>query len=211
MKLVLLKTFKSLPQGQLADYANNVINLMTEDPQFSTLEAEIATLKECCDVYTQALMNSMDGGRIKTILKNRAKKKLDDQLTYVARLVDYSAKKDERIILAAGFDILQPKKIYTSVDIPIILKWVNEQARGVVSLKLAKVEGAYLYHIEKRIKIDGQADDTSWRLYDDYHTTTLKTKLKGHESGNCYEWRCRSIGKSGLISGWSAVVSGFVS
>lgn len=211
MKLVLLKAFKSLPQGQLADYANNVINLMTEDPQFSTLEAEIAALKICCDDYSQALLKSMDGGRIKTILKNRAKKKLDDQLTSVARLVDYLADKNEGIILAAGFDILQPKKIYTFVHIPIILKWVNEQARGVVSLKLAKVEGAYLYHIEKRLKIEGQADDVSWRLYDDYHTTTLKTQLKGHESGTCYEWRCRAVGKSGLISGWSAVVSGFVS
>lgn len=211
MHLVILKAFKDLPQGQLADYAYNVITFMTEDPQFSTLEAEIATLKLCCDIFAQALLNSKDGGRIKTREKDRAKKKLDYQLTYVARLVDYLAKKDESIILAAGFHIRQPKKIYTSVDIPIILKWMNEEARGVVSLKLSKVEGAYLYHIEKRIKIEGQADDASWRLYDDYHTTTLKTKLKGHESGSCHEWRCRAIGKSGLLSGWSAVVSGFVS
>ena len=211
MKLVLLKAFKSLPQGQLADYTNNVITLMTEDPQFSTLEADITVLKKCCDDYSQALLKSMDGGRIKIREKDRAKKKLDYQLTYVARLVDHLAKKDENIILAAGFHTIQPKKIYTSVEIPIILKLMNEEARGVVSLKLRKVEGAYLYHIEKRIKIEGQADDDSWRLYDDYHTTKLKTLLKGHESGKCYEWRCRAVGKSGLISGWSAVVSGFVS
>ncbi len=211
MTLVILKAFKSLPQCQLADYAKNVINLMTEDPQFSTLEAGVTTLKDCCDVYSQALIKSMDGGRIATIHKDRAKKKLDYQLTYVARLVELLANKNESIIIAAGFNIRQPKKTYTSVDIPTIVKLVNEEARGIVSLKLSKVEGAYLYHIEKRIKIEGQADDASWRLNDDYHTTTLKTKLKGHESGSCYEWRCRAIGKSGLISGWSAVVSGFVS
>ena len=211
MHLVILKAFKSLPQGQLADYTNNVINLMTEDLQFSTLEADVKTLKECCDVYSQALLNSKDGGRIKTREKDRAKKKLYYQLTYVVRLVELLANKDESIILAAGFNIRQPSIQYTSVDVPIILKLVNEEARGVVSLKLGKVAGAYLYHIEKRIKIEGQADDDSWRLYDDYHTTKLKTLLKGHESGSCYEWRCRAIGKSGLLSGWSAVVSRFVS
>ncbi len=210
MNLVILKAFKKLPQGQLVDYANNVVTLMTEDYQFSALEADITSLKECCDVYAQAFIKNIEGGRIATIQKNRAKKKLDYQLTYVARLIELLAQKDESIILAAGFNTRQPKRSYTSVDIPTILKLVNDEARGVVSLKLAKVAGVYLYHIEKRIKIEGQADDASWRLNTDYHTTTLKTKLKGHESGSCYEWRCRAIGKSGLVSGWSAVVSGFV-
>lgn len=103
MNLVILKAFKKLPQGQLVDYANNVVTLMTEDYQFSALEADITSLKECCDVYAQAFIKNIEGGRIATIQKNRAKKKLDYQLTYVARLIELLAQKDESIILAAGF------------------------------------------------------------------------------------------------------------
>lgn len=209
MLLVKITAFKKLSQDGLATYTNNVITLMTAAPQFASLSEDVAELKKCYDAYATALTNNVNGGRIATIQKDVSKKAVENQLTSVALLVDFMAKSNEQIVLAAGFDVRKTEMTsYSALTAPIVLKIVNEKEAGIVSLELEKVPGATNYGIEKRIKVEGQPD-SPWTNGE--YTSACKTKLTGLESGKYYEWRFRAVGNKGLVSAWSAVVGALVS
>ena len=107
MKLILLTVFKQLRDGLLDSYAKNVVTLMTQDPQFTSLKTQIAELKIRQEAYSTAMTNNVNGGRVATIEKNNCKSDLLEQMTEVAQLVEILAKSDERVALAAGFDVLR--------------------------------------------------------------------------------------------------------
>ena len=107
MKLILLTVFKQLRDGLLDSYAKNVVTLMTEDAQFASLKTQVAALKIRREAYSTAMTNNVNGGRVATIEKNNCKSALLEQMTEVAQLVEILAKSDERVALAAGFDVLR--------------------------------------------------------------------------------------------------------
>ena len=203
MLLVKITAFKQLNQGSLATYANNVITLMTENPLFVSLSANVAELKTGYDAYIVALANNVNGGRIATIDKDKCKKDVEKQLTKVALLVDILANGQESIIMAAGFNVRKAEMTtYTALKAPNVLKLVNESEAGIVTIELEKVPGATNYGIEKRIVLEGQPD-TPWTNGD--YTSACKTQIKGLESGKTYQLHFRAIGNGGLVSPWSAV------
>lgn len=203
MLLVKITAFKSLNQEGLAIYTNNVITLMTENPLFESLSAQVTDLKIIYDAYIVALANNVNGGRIATIDKDKCRRDVEKQLTKVALLVDILADGKEKIIMAAGFNVRKGEMTsYTSLKAPNVLRLVNESAAGVVTVELEKVPGATNYGIEKRIVIEGQPD-APWTNGD--YSSACKTQITGLESGKTYQLHFRAIGNSGLVSPWSAI------
>ena len=202
MKLILLTVFKQLRDGLLDSYAKNVVTLMTEDPQFTPLKTQVAELKIRQEAYSTAMTNNVNGGRVATIEKNNCKSALLEQMTEVAQLVEILAKSDERVALAAGFDVLKASKSYDSLEAPIVQKIVNESTSGLVTVQLSKVDGATNFGIEMRIVIEGKPD-AAW--LNGKYTSARKTQIKGLESGKKYQFRFRTIGNGGLVSDWSSV------
>jgi hypothetical protein len=208
MKIVTLNAFTRLSQDALAAYANQVITNMTIDKQFSTLKADVEVLKKSNDAYNIALANNINGGRIATLEKDNCKKELLNQLSNVALLVDFQAKGDESIILAAGFDVRKPANSYSALTTPNVLKILNETEKGIVSVQLEKVLGATVYGIEKRVKTEGQLE-AAWTNGD--YTTACRTQISGLDSGKTYQFKFRAIGSKGLVSDWSATQEVLVS
>ncbi len=208
MQLIAHKSFTRISQDALAVYANQVIQLMSENPQFSHLKAEIDALKKSYDAFFIALVNIVNGGRIATLEKENRKKDLLKQMNTVATLVDFQAQGDESIILAAGFDVHKTRKSCTGLPAPNVLKIVNETEKGLVTIQLEKVANVLVYGIEKRIKTEEPTEST-W-INGDY-TSASRTQLRGLESGKTYQFQVRAVGKGGLVSAWSAMQEVFVS
>ena len=204
MRNVSVTAFKKLTQEALATFAINVVSLMSNDPQFASLSAAITDLKNCSDAYSTALTNSVNGGRLLIIEKNKCKKALLNQLSDTAFFVDVLAKGEESIILAAGFSVRKPNSSYTSLEAPLVLKLDNDIKKGVVNVQLEKVEGATVYGIEKCIVTPGEPDGP-WMNGD--YTSALKFQMTGLESGKTYLFRFRAIGFKGLVSAFSDVES----
>jgi hypothetical protein len=202
MKIIALKAFTRLTQDAIAVYANQVLVNMSADKQFSNLKTEVEGLKKCADAYGVALVNNINGGRIATLEKDNCKATLLEKLSDIAFLVDFQAKGDEAVILAAGFDVKKPAIAYTNLTPPNVLKIINESEKGVVTVQIEKVLGATVYGIEKRIISENQPDAV-WTNGD--YTSACKTHLKGLESGKIYQFKFRAIGNKGLVSDWSAM------
>ena len=169
--------------------------------------ANILELKTSYDVYVVALANNVNGGRVATIEKNRAKKDVTAKMKPVALLVELLANGDESIIMAAGLDVRKEAESYDSLAAPDVLKLTNETEAGVVTVQLSGVPGATNNGIEKRIKVEGQ--ELPWTNGE--YSSALKFQLTGLESGKIYQFQFRAIGNKGLVSPWSAVVETLVS
>ena len=208
MKNVFLGAFTKLPQDSLNTYAKNVVQLMTTDPLFTSLSPAVAALKTVRDAYSVALTNNVTGGQIATIEKNKCKANLLSQLTKVALMVEILADGDSAIILAAGLDLRQAPKSYSSLDAPDVIKVTNETAPGLVTVELMKVEGATNYGIEKRIVTDENPEGV-W--VNGQYSSALTFELNGLTSGKTYQLRFRSLGNKGLVSIWSPIQQVFVS
>ena len=208
MKNVLLSAFTKLSQDSLNTYAQNVVQLMTTDPLFTSLSPAVATLKTVRDAYSVALTNNVTGGQITTIEKNNCKADLLNQLTKVALMVELLADGNTTIILAAGFDLRKAPKSYTSLDAPDVLSVTNESKPGLVTVQLVKVEGATNYGVEKRI-VTAENPEGVW--VNGEYSSALKFELENLESGKTYQLRFRSLGNKGLVSIWSAIQEVFVS
>jgi hypothetical protein len=204
MKLVNSSEFRRLSQAGLATFSSNVVNLMTTNPIFTSLTAEVTELNKRTEAYSVALTNNVNGGRLQTIEKDKCLKDVLDQLTITAFLVDVLANGDESVILAAGFSIRKAPTNYTYLAAPIILKAENEKAPGVAKIEIEKVAGATNYGIEKRIIVDGQPAG-AWTNGE--YTSSAKTTIENLQSNTDYEFRLRAIGSKGLVSEWSAMVS----
>ena len=181
---------------------------MTTDPLFTSLSPAVAALKTVRDAYSVALTNSVTGGQITTIVKNNCKVSLLNQLTNVALMVEILADGNTAIILAAGLDLRQTPKSYTSLNAPDVIKVTNETATGLVTVVLAEVEGATNYGIEKRI-VTAENPEGVW--VNGQYSSALKFELQGLTSGETYQLRFRSLGNKGLVSVWSAIQQVFVS
>ena len=208
MKNVSLGAFKQLQQDSLNTYAQNVVQLMTTDPLFTSLSPAVAALKTVRDAYSVALTNNVTGGQITTIVKNDCKTDLLNQLTDVALMVEILAKGNIAIILAAGFDLPKARKSYTSLDAPDVLSVTNESKPGLVTVQLVKVDGAMNYGVEKRI-VTPENPDGVW--VNGEYSSALKFELDGLTSGKTYQLRFRSLGNKGLVSIWSSIQEVFVS
>ncbi len=206
MGQVVMNAFAKLGQDVLAVYAQNVITLMTQDAQFTSLTPQIALLKDCYGAYMPALTDNVNGGRIATVEKDKCKETLINQLRTLGNLVDYVAKGDKSIIRAAGFTSRKSATSYTALVAPSVEKYIVHAASRLVTIQLSKVVGVSLFSIEKRFLVEGE--DTLW-ISDDY-ATARRFKISGLVVGKTYQFRIRAIGKGGLVSSWSRMLEVFV-
>lgn len=153
-------------------------------------------------VYAQ----NVNGGRIATAEKDKCKETLISQLCSLGNLVDFLAKGDKSIILAAGFRPRKSPTSYTALVAPSVEKYIVKAESRIVTIQLSKVVGVTHFGIEKRLIVEGE--DTPW-INDDY-ATARRFKLNDLVVGKTYQFRIRAIGKCGLVSPWSGVLEVFV-
>ena len=198
-------SFKKLPQADLAQFANNVINCMTKDAQFITLKSFVDTLKEDYDAFTTAVSNAVNGGTLLIREKNRKMDDLKAELETVAIQVEALAKENEDMVEAAGYQVRETPKPITELVPPSGLTVLNVSNKsGEVKLSWKPTPGAVNYGIERLY-----AGETNWQNGD--YDTASSTVIKDLKPGSQVTFHVRAIGTKGKKSGWSQEVTVWVS
>lgn len=198
-------SFKKLPQAELAQFANNVINSMTKDAQFITLKPFVDALSADNDAFTTAVSNAIYGGTLLVREKNRKMDDLTAELVTVAIQVEALANGNEDIIEAAGFQVRETPKPITELVPPAGVTVLNvSDVSGAVKLTWKPTPGAVTYGIERLY-----AGETVWQNGD--YSTGSSTVIKDLKPGSQITFHLRAIGTKGKKSGWSQEVTVWVS
>jgi hypothetical protein len=204
MKKIVSLSFKKYGDADIAQFATNVVNRMTADPQFSSLMPHVQVLHVCDTAFDLAVSNALHGGTQLTKEKNRKGEELKNQLEVVAIYIEAMAKEDEDVVLAAGYEVKKAGESITEITEPTGLKVLNEDRTGYVKVKWEAVPGAINYGVERKI-----GDSTVWQNGD--YSSAKSTVIVGLTPGTYVSFQVRAYARKGLVSGWSQEVGVWVS
>ena len=204
MRGTIVLTFKSLPQAQLAEFAANVIDKMSNDIQFTNLMPQVGVLKTVYEGYQAAVLKSNDGGKSATLDKNNKLDELKYQLSSVARYVDVLANERESVVWAAGYETRKKAVTVTALSTPTKLTATNAELNGVANLSWGSVASATIYAIERRIK-----GTEIW--FNGEYRGGCSAEIENLDSNVMVEFRVIAIHSTGIKSNWSQSVEVLVS
>ncbi len=198
-------SFKRYTQAELAQFAQNVINSMTKDAQFSALKPFVDALSADYDAYTTSVTNALYGGTLLIREKNRKMDDLNAELETVSYQVEALANGNEDIIEAAGYQVRTTNKPITELVPPTSVTVLNVSDKsGAVKLSWKPTPGAVTYGIERLY-----AGETVWQNGD--YSTGSSTVITDLKPGSQITFHLRAIGTKGKKSGWSQEVTVWVS
>ena len=204
MRSTVVLNFKSLPQAQVAEFAANVIDKMSNDPQFISLMPQVGVLKTVYEAYQVAVSKSNDGGKSATLEKNNKLDELKYQLSSVARYVDVLANERESVVWAAGYETRKKAVPVTALSTPTNLVATNVELIGAANLSWGSVLGTTIYAIERRVK------GTEIWFNGEYRSACSAT-IEDLNSNVTIEFRVIAINGTGIKSNWSQFVEVLVS
>ena len=204
MRSTIVLNFKSLPQAQLAEFAANVIEKMSNDAQFTSLMPQVGVLKTIYEAYQAAVTKANDGGKSATLEKNNKLDELRYQLSSVARQVDVLANERESVVWAAGYETRKKAVPVTALSTPTKLVATNNELLGVANLSWGSVASTTIYAIERRVK-----GTEIWSNGD--YRSGCSADIEGLDSNVMVEFRVIAIHGTGIKSNWSQSVEVLVS
>jgi hypothetical protein len=204
MKKIISLTFKRYSEADLAQFATNVVNRMTVDPQFASLMPQVDVLSACDKAFDLAVSNALHGGTQLTKEKNRKMDELKNQLEVVAIYIEGLAKEDEDVVSAAGYEVKKAAEPINFIAEPTAVKVVNDERSGAVKLSWNAVEGAINYGIERKI-----GEGAAWQNGD--YSSARSTVITGLPPGTYTSFQVRAYARKGMVSGWSQEVGVWVS
>ena len=108
MKIVTVKallSFLAFSDANIATFAPRVINSVTGNAYFPTVQSLVAELATALADYNKKLSQAQGGSRVQIETKNLAKAALSDMLREACRMVNFDANSDRLKLLTSGFDI----------------------------------------------------------------------------------------------------------
>ena len=194
-------SFERATAKNIGTFANNVIQQMTADPQFSGLQADVTTLKSAYDPFITAYNEALKGGSDRIALRNTLQEALRTQLYKVALLVEIAAAGNPVVVLAAGYETRSTKRT-TSPDVttPTDLKGKVGDKNGSIALNWKCLNGSTSFDIQCRMP-----SETEWKIIK--HTTQKSITIYGFELGKMVEFCVRANGNGDSSSDWSSPVS----
>ena len=204
MKSIIVLNFKGFPQAQVAEFAANVIEKMSNDAQFANFMPQVGVLKTIYEAYQSAVSNANDGGKSTTLEKNNKLDELKYQLSSLARQVDVLANERESVAWAAGYETRKKAVPVTALSTPTKLEATNVELVGAANLSWGSVLGTTIYAIERRVK------GTEIWFNGEYRSACSAT-IEDLDSNVMVEFRVIAINGTGIKSNWSQSVEVLVS
>jgi hypothetical protein len=204
MKKIVSLSFKKYGEADLAQFATNVVNRMSADPQFASLKPHVELLSLCDTAFDLAVSNALHGGTQLTKEKNRKMEELKNQLEVVAIFIEGLAQENEDVVLAAGYEVKKAGESITDITEPTGLKVINVDRSGSVKLKWEAVPGAINYGIERKI-----GDNPVWQNGD--YSSAKSVVIPGLPPGAYVSFQVRAYARKGMVSDWSQEVGVHVS
>lgn len=196
--------YKKKPQAEFSSFATVVGQKMSSDLQFKPFEKEVGILLAKNAAFTSAITAAQGGNDVQKAAKRLCWDETIDAVDVLAFLVNITAKGDEQIIKAAGFEIKKVAKAINEVLIPTDVKVKNEDRSGEISATWKGNSAAVNYGL--RYRAEGE---TEYR--NDVFATACSVAVTGLKPKTYYDVCIQSLGRKNLKSEWTEPVTVLVS
>ena len=192
-KVKVTKTFspKKFRDNKLALKAGAVLNGMTGNPHFPGIEEKLVALRTKLTQYETALSNSLEGGRYNTVIKNYARRELENALGELANYVQIASNGDAAAIAGSGFDIHRKKVRVGPLGIPMYFAVAPGLNTGSIMLSCRAIPHATMYLFEYTL-----TPVTADSIWIQMVSTRRKGVIEGLQSGRQYAFRVAGAGSN---------------
>ena len=207
MKDIVSRAYRRLPHAEANSFGTTLYLKMSDNALFTSLKPMVDELKVANDILDVAIANAKEGGKASTIAKREKFDIVIDQMDELAIEVNRIAKGDEKIVLAAGFEVrtTASRSSIDSLEAPTNLKAEDMPSKkGQAKISFKKDPNAVNTALEHQV----QGEET-W--LNGTYTTTNSAVLTGLPSGKYVSVRIYSLGRKGLKSDTTEAVTVLVS
>ncbi|MGN6642591.1 MAG: hypothetical protein ACTHKU_06270 [Verrucomicrobiota bacterium] len=183
----------------LAAFADNIIEKMTNNPNFTTPLVPLATLSTENTAYKASITAAANGDRLAISVKNDNRETMINLLAQQSAYVQGIAAGDLTVLLSSGFDAASTNRAQVPLDAPEILS-VENPASTKLAMRLKRVDTAKAYEV--RISY-GNSGWVSIGVF----TQARRILLEDLIPGTLYNLQARCIGGSTGASDWSDPIS----
>jgi len=187
--------FGRLPDTELDNFAQGVINALTGNAAFPAPPITMANLQTAKDDLTAKMAAAQTGGPADTAAKNNSKQTLITMLRDVAAYVQIRCNNDPAILLSSGFEMQSTNRAQVELTKPQSLSLKNGAAGQLIG-RVDPVKSANMY--EGRIK----PSDGDW-LPSVFTGDSQHIIFDGLTRGKDYTAQVRALGGSTGQSDWS--------
>jgi hypothetical protein len=199
--------FKRLRQDELKTFADLVYVKMNGVTVYSPFQTAVTNLKPIAEVYQQALLNAIDGGKDRIKAKNEAKDALFAQLTKIGKFMDaeWLNNSEDNLKETAGYTLVKvpERRVITYIDAPSNFTVLNDDRKGVIVVKWDSVENARTYGFEEL------QEDGTWR--NGRYCTKSPMQITDLPLGLKMTLRMKTIGPEELVSAFTEPATVWVS
>jgi hypothetical protein len=187
--------FARLPDSEVDNFAQGVIDKMTGNAAYPAPPVTMANLQTARNDYTAKLAVAQSGGLVDTAAKNNSRQSLLGMLRQLASYVQINCNNDMELLLSSGFQAMSTNRASTQLDQPQSLVIKNEIS-GQLIASVGPVKNTSLY--EGRIK--GPTGDWTTSVFsgDSRHIT-----FDDLTPGATYTVQARALGGLTGQSDWS--------
>ena len=201
MKLKVKRSaFKTLRQGGLVAFVSNVINRMSERPEYAAFTAKVQVLKQQKDAYIAALADSAQGGSDRIITRREAQAALMLTLNQLAEDLDYNHTGPESWVSNAGFSAVDVRTgtRLGSMQPPANIRAIPQTVSGELELRYELPDPKAVRNTGLEFSTDNGETWTNGT-----YSSGSVMKVKGLPARQAVIIRLRSIGTLQRMSGWS--------
>jgi hypothetical protein len=196
--------YSRLSSANLKLTAENVVNCLTDNPNFPTTMPTLEAFTELVTAFSVALDKSLSGDKVLIALKNQAKVNLLTGLRTLSTSINVIAYGNRAMLLSSGLLLAGQGEAQTSILPPTDVKLWDTGNPGEMWASCKKVRGAINYSFEYATEVP--TSTTRWHAEVDSSREHL---FKNLPSGTRIYVRIRAFGHRGLQS-ISEVVSRMV-
>ncbi|HMG72663.1 MAG TPA: fibronectin type III domain-containing protein [Pyrinomonadaceae bacterium] len=187
--------FAKLPDTQLDNFAQAVIEQMTGNAAFPSPPVAMADLQAASDDYVTKSAAAVKGGQADTAAKNNARVVLVEMLRRLAGYVQIHCNNDLAVLLSSGFQTQNPNRASSPLAQPQGLI-IRHGVSGQLLAGIKPVRNARMY--EGRIK--GPGGDWAPSVF---ASDSRRIVFEGLTPGTIYTVQVRALGGSTGQSDWS--------
>lgn len=186
--------FAKLPDTELDNFAQSVIDAMTGNATYPTPPVTLANLQTAKDNFTAKIAAAQIGGPADTAAKNNSRQTLLGMLRQEATYVQMSCNNDPALLLGSGFEAQSTNRASVPLEQPVSLALKNGMSGQLIG-SVDPVKNTNMY--EGRIKLDAD-----W-LSSVFTGDSQHIIFDGLTAGKNYTAQVRALGGSTGQSDWS--------
>lgn len=177
-----------------------IIDSLTGNATYKTLEADVVILKTKNDLFGSYLSKVGDGSKLTTAEKNVAREDLEDYLHVIGNRVQDISGGDEVKILSSGFDLRAKPAPIGMLPMPTGVTVTQSQQSGTLNISWDVVSNTYLYLVRYT-----SAPSSSTSIWNEVSTGKHKTTLSGFKPGEAIAIQVAAAGSDPNLV-WSAEI-----